>query len=49
MEVAIASVNAVFDWREYLAENFGYSWEEEEPEDEYGETFEDEPEDVEEE
>lgn len=29
-EVAIASVNAVFDWRKYLAENFGYTWDEEE-------------------
>ena len=30
VEVAIASVNAVFDWREYLSETFGYTWEEEE-------------------
>ena len=30
VEVAIASVNAVFDWREYLTETFGYSWDEEE-------------------
>lgn len=29
-EVAIASVNAVFDWKEYLAENFDYAWDEEE-------------------
>ena len=27
-EVAIASVEAVFDWRAYLAENFGYREEE---------------------
>ena len=30
VEVAIASVNAVFDWREYLSETFGYTWDEEE-------------------
>lgn len=30
VEVAIASVNAVFDWREYLAETFGYVWDEDE-------------------
>ena len=30
VEVAIASVNAVFDWREYLTETFGYAWDEEE-------------------
>lgn len=30
IEVAIAAVEAVFDWKEYLAENFGYS-EDEEP------------------
>lgn len=30
MEVAIASVNAVFDWREYLSQTFGYTWDEEE-------------------
>ena len=30
VEVAIASVNAVFDWREYLTETFGYTWDEEE-------------------
>ncbi len=30
IEVAIASVEAVFDWKEYLAENFGYTWNEEE-------------------
>ena len=29
VEVAIASVNAVFDWREYLSETFGYTWDEE--------------------
>ncbi len=29
IEVAIASVEAVFDWRAYLAENFGYEPEEE--------------------
>ncbi len=30
VEVAIASVNAVFDWREYLSKTFGYTWDEEE-------------------
>lgn len=30
VEVAIASVNAVFDWRKYLTETFGYTWDEEE-------------------
>lgn len=30
IEVAIASVEAVFDWKEYLADNFGYIWNEEE-------------------
>ncbi len=29
VEVAIASVNAVFDWREYLTKTFGYTWDEE--------------------
>lgn len=29
VEVAIASVEAVFDWKEYLTENFGYVWDEE--------------------
>lgn len=29
VEVAITSVEAVFDWKEYLAENFGYVWDEE--------------------
>ena len=39
IEVAIASVNAVFDWKAYLKEEFGYevdeSWlmEDEQPED----------------
>ena len=28
IEVAIASVNAVFDWKQYLAEHFGYEPEE---------------------
>ena len=26
IEVAIAAVEAVFDWKAYLAENFGYSY-----------------------
>ncbi|MCR4597647.1 MAG: DUF1385 domain-containing protein [Acetatifactor sp.] len=30
VEVAIASVDAVFDWREYLTNTFGYTWDEEE-------------------
>ena len=30
VEVAIASVNAVFDWKEYLAETFDYVWDEDE-------------------
>ncbi len=30
VEVAIASVDAVFDWKEYLAENFDYVWDEDE-------------------
>ncbi|MBO4291541.1 MAG: DUF1385 domain-containing protein [Lachnospiraceae bacterium] len=30
VEVAIASVEAVFDWKEYLSETFGYEWDEEE-------------------
>lgn len=30
VQVAIASVNAVFDWREYLSETFGYTWDEDE-------------------
>lgn len=29
IEVAIASVEAVFDWKGYLSENFGYVWDEE--------------------
>ena len=29
IEVGIASVEAVFDWKKYLAENFGKSYEEE--------------------
>ena len=29
IEVAIAAVNAVFDWKAYLRENFGYGAEEE--------------------
>ena len=29
VEVAIASVNAVFDWREYLTDTFDYTWDEE--------------------
>lgn len=33
IEVAIASVEAVFDWKEYLKENFGKVIEEEEPKD----------------
>ena len=28
VEVAIASVDAVFDWKEYLQENFDYDWDE---------------------
>ena len=30
VEVAIASVNAVFDWKEYLNETYGYVWDEDE-------------------
>lgn len=30
VEVAVASVEAVFDWKEYLSETFGYVWDEEE-------------------
>lgn len=30
VEVAIASVNAVFDWKEYLSDTFGYVWDEDE-------------------
>lgn len=31
VEVAIASVEAVFDWKAYIQENFGYEFEEEQP------------------
>lgn len=42
VEVAIAAVEAVFDWREYLRENFGYEPEEDQEEyrEEYEEAFE---------
>ena len=33
VEVAIAAVEAVFDWKKYLRDNFGYETEEEEQED----------------
>ena len=46
VEVAIASVEAVFDWRTYLMENFGYTEEELQPEEKWSESDLEEQDDI---
>ena len=46
VEVAIASVEAVFNWRAYLMENFGYTEEELRPEEKWSESDSEEQDDI---
>ncbi|WP_276951170.1 DUF1385 domain-containing protein [Acetatifactor muris] len=46
VEVAIASVEAVFNWRAYLMENFGYTEEELQPEEKWSESDSEEQDDI---